>query len=52
MMNPLDRAATHAVDLEAALEANADLMRIYSCIWYVSFGLFILWLGCVAYDNS
>lgn len=52
MVKPLDRAANHAVDFETALETDADLMRIYSCVWHASLGLFLLWLGCVTYYGS
>lgn len=48
MLKPLERAATQATDFETALETDAGLMRLYSCLWYVSFGLFVLWLGCIA----
>lgn len=52
MLKPLDRAATQAADFEAALGNDAALMRLYYCVWYVSFGLFVLWLGYIVYRGA
>ncbi len=51
MLSPIERASAHAENLEAALEADAGLMRLYSGIWYGSLALFALWLACVAYSS-
>lgn len=48
MLSSAERVATHAESLEAVLEADPELMRLYSGIWYGSLALFALWLGCVA----
>lgn len=47
MVKPLEQS-THASDLETIFESDTDAMRIYSCTWYVSLALFLLWLGYVA----
>ena len=48
MPNSVERAA-HTKALETAFEADAELMRLYSGVWYGSLALFALWLGCVAF---
>jgi hypothetical protein len=51
MLKPLG-AARQAADFETALETDAGLMRLYSCIWYVSFGLFVLWFAYAAWYGA